>query len=144
MDRKHFLRTIGGAALVPFVPQSVKSVAVAAGACQVSPSVPEGPFYFDTKLIRQDIAEGRPGIPIEYRITVVDANCQPLANAAVDIWQCDAAGVYSGYAGQATGANTTGTTFLRGIQMTNAQGLARLTAIYPGWYPLRITHLHVK
>ncbi|MGZ5094856.1 MAG: dioxygenase family protein [Burkholderiales bacterium] len=150
MDRKHFLRTIGGVALVPFVPQSftaprdVAAATAPAGACQFSPSVPEGPFYFDTKLVRQEIAEGRPGIPIEYRLTVVNASCQPVTNAAIDIWQCDSDGVYSGYAGQATGANTTGTTFLRGIQPTNAQGLTRFTAIYPGWYPRRLTHLHVK
>jgi protocatechuate 3,4-dioxygenase beta subunit len=150
MDRKHFLRTIGGAVLVPFVPQSITAPGAASAAaepaasCQFSPSVPEGPFYFDTKLVRQEIAEGRPGIPIEYRLMVVNANCQPVPNAAVDIWQCDSDGVYSGYAGQATGANTSGMTFLRGIQLTNAQGLARFTAIYPGWYPRRVTHLHVK
>ena len=91
-----------------------------------------------------NIAEDRPGIPIDYRLAVVNANCQPVANAAVDIWQCDSEGVYSGYAGQATGANTTGMIFLRGIQSTDAQGLAKFTAIYPGWYPRRLTHLHVK
>lgn len=150
MNRKQFLRSIGGAALMPLVskslvaPSEAQAAAPAAAACQFSPSVPEGPFYFYTKLVRQEIAEGRPGIPIEYRLTVVNAQCQPVANAVVDIWQCDSDGVYSGYAGQATGANTTGATFLRGIQMTDAKGLARFTAIYPGWYPRRLTHLHVK
>lgn len=145
MDRKRFLRTIGGAALVPFIPQSpMRAHAAASGACQVSPSVPEGPFYFDTKLLRHDITEGRPGIPMEYRIAVVDASCKPIANAAVDIWQCDADGVYSGYGGQATGADTRGTTFLRGIQPADGEGVARFIAIYPGWYPRRVTHLHVK
>jgi protocatechuate 3,4-dioxygenase beta subunit len=144
MDRKRFLRTIAGAALVPFTPHSTRAVAAAAGACQAAPSVPEGPFYFDPKLIREDIGEGRPGAPMEYRLKVVDASCRPIKNAAVDIWQCDSDGVYSGYADQATGANTTGLTFLRGIQRTNAEGLARFSAIYPGWYPRRVTHLHVK
>jgi len=146
MDRKQFLRTIGGAALVPWMPPSLAAprVPVAAAACQFAPSVPEGPFYFDAKLVRTEIAEGRPGIPIEYRLSVVDAQCKPMANALVDIWQCDRDGVYSGYPGQATGANTTGMTFLRGVQATDAQGLARFTAIYPGWYPRRLTHLHVK
>jgi protocatechuate 3,4-dioxygenase beta subunit len=150
MDRKQFLRTIGGAALAPLVPaslvvrQAAAAVAPPAASCQFSPSVPEGPFYFDAKLVRQDIAEGRPGIPLEYRLSVVDAGCRPVANARVDIWQCDNDGVYSGYAGQATGASTVGMTFLRGVQTTDAQGLARFTAIYPGWYPRRLTHLHVK
>jgi protocatechuate 3,4-dioxygenase beta subunit len=150
MDRKQFLRTLGGSVLVPLIPASLSGSRVVAAAtptvasCQFSPSVPEGPFYFNTKLVRQDIAEGRPGIRIEYRLTVVDATCQPVPNAAVDIWQCDSDGVYSGYPDQATGANTTGMTFLRGMQLTNPQGLARFTAIYPGWYPRRVTHLHVK
>jgi protocatechuate 3,4-dioxygenase beta subunit len=150
MDRKQFLHTIAGAALAPLVPKSLAAPRVAAAAthavaaCQFSPSVPEGPFYFDAKLVRKEIAEGRPGIPIEYRLTVVNAECQPVANAVVDIWQCDSDGVYSGYPGQITGANTTGMTFLRGVQSTDAQGLARFTAIYPGWYPRRLTHLHVK
>ncbi len=146
MDRKHFLRTIGGAALVPFVPRpaGAETADHAAGACRLSASVPEGPFYFDSKLVRREIAEGRPGIPIEYRLTVVGADCQPIANAAVDVWQCDSDGVYSGYPEQATGANTTGMTFLRGIQPTDARGFVRFTAIYPGWYPQRVTHLHVK
>ena len=150
MDRKQFIRAVGGAALVPFVPQLLAAPRViaaatsAAGACQFSPSVPEGPFYLDAKLVRREIAEGRPGIPIEYRLGVVDAQCRPVVNALVDVWQCDRDGVYSGYPGQATGANTTGMTFLRGIQVTDAQGLARFTGIYPGWYPRRLTHLHVK
>jgi protocatechuate 3,4-dioxygenase beta subunit len=150
MDRKQFLHTIAGAALAPLIPKSLAAPGLAAAAtpavaaCQFSPSVPEGPFYFDAKLVRKEIAEGRPGIPIEYRLTVVNADCQPVANAVVDIWQCDRDGAYSGYAGQATGANTIGMTFLRGVQSTDAQGLVRFTAIYPGWYPRRLTHLHVK
>jgi len=144
MDRKQFLRTIGGAALFPLVPPSFAASRVAAAACQFSSSVPEGPFYFDSKLVRKEIAEGRPGIPIEYRLSVVDAECKPVANAIVDIWQCDKDGVYSGYSGQATGEATVGMTFLRGVQATDAQGLAQFTAIYPGWYPRRVTHLHVK
>jgi protocatechuate 3,4-dioxygenase beta subunit len=149
MDRKQFLRAIGGVALAPMVPASpfVQRAAAAAPAeatCRFSPSVPEGPFYFDTKLVRVNIAEDRQGLPIEYRLTVVNANCKPVANALVDVWQCDSSGVYSGYGGQATGASTVGMTFLRGMQATDARGLARFTAIYPGWYPRRLTHLHVK
>ena len=148
MDRKKFLQAMGGAALAPFVATPFAGThahaAARAAKCQFSPSVPEGPFYLDTKLARQNIAEGRPGVPIEYLLSVVDAACQPVANAIVDIWQCDSDGVYSGYPGQATGANTVGMTFLRGTQATDAQGLARFTAIYPGWYPRRLTHLHVK
>jgi protocatechuate 3,4-dioxygenase beta subunit len=149
VDRKQFLLGVGGAALAPFVPASINIPRAAAAAsvaatCRFSPSVPEGPFYFDTKLLRQEITEGRPGIPIEYQLYVVDAGCKPVADAKVDIWQCDNVGVYSGYAGQATGASTVGMTFLRGVQPTDAEGSAKFIAIYPGWYPGRLTHLHVK
>src|SRR5258705_13626418 len=137
MDRKQFLRSIGGAALVPWMPRSLAAPSVAAAgtsaaaACQFSPSVPEGPFYFDAKLVRTEIAEGRPGIPIEYRLSVVDAQCKPIANAMVDIWQCDRDGVYSGYPGQVTGANKNGNTFLLGVQASDAMGLVPFTAIVP-------------
>jgi protocatechuate 3,4-dioxygenase beta subunit len=148
MERKQFLRTMGGAALVPLASSSMlassPSSAASPARCTFSPSVPEGPFYFDAKLVRQDIAEGRPGLPIEYRLSVVDAACKPVTNARIDVWQCDVDGVYSGYGGQATGASTVGMTFLRGIQPTDAQGHARFASVYPGWYPRRLTHLHIK
>lgn len=149
MNRKAFLRTLGGAALLPAVSQSLlasrtAAAAPAAASCQFSPSLPDGPFYFDPELFRADITESRPGVPIEYRLSVVDSACRPIAKAVVDIWQCDAIGVYSGYPGQITGADTKGMKFLRGMQRTDDQGLARFTAIYPGWYPRRVPHLHVK
>jgi protocatechuate 3,4-dioxygenase beta subunit len=70
--------------------------------------------------------------------------CGPLAGVAVDIWQCDAAGVYSGYPNQLGGLDTTGQTFLRGTQVTGADGRAEFVTIYPGWYPGRTTHIHFK
>jgi protocatechuate 3,4-dioxygenase beta subunit len=150
MNRKEFLRTLGGAAMLPVVPRSLlasgaaEAATPAAASCQFSPTLPDGPFYFDAKLFRVDITENRPGVPIEYRLGVVDASCQPVANAIVDVWQCDAVGVYSGYDGQITGASTKGMNFLRGMQKTDAKGLTRFTAIYPGWYPRRVPHVHVK
>src|SRR5438876_504308 len=73
------------------------------------------------------------------RATVLDAStCRPIKGAAVDIWHCDAGGSYSGV-GQVTGR-----TFLRGIQRTNAAGVATFQTIYPGWYPGRTVHIHVK
>ena len=117
MNRKNFLSLVSGAALAPLVPASIfaRKAAAAdtapapAAMCQFAPSVPEGPFYFDPKLVRRDITEGRPGIPLEYRLAVVDAQCRAVANARIDIWQCDSEGAYSGYDGQSTGANTAGT-----------------------------------
>jgi len=150
MNRKEFLRTLGGAAMLPVIPQAIVSsgsaqaAAPAAASCQFSPTLPDGPFYFDPRLFRADITDGKAGFPIEYRLGVVNASCQPVTNAVVDIWQSDADGVYSGYDGQITGANTKGQTFLRGMQKTDAKGMTKFTAIYPGWYPRRVPHLHVK
>ncbi|GAA2162974.1 intradiol ring-cleavage dioxygenase [Actinomadura napierensis] len=69
-------------------------------ACVLSPETTEGPYYLDYEMVRRDITEERPGVPLILRVTVVDnATCRPLPRAAVDIWHCDAGGVYSGYEG---------------------------------------------
>ncbi|WP_329219211.1 intradiol ring-cleavage dioxygenase [Streptomyces sp. NBC_01485] len=58
----------------------------------------EGPYYIDADKIRQDITEDREGIPLLLDLKVIDSEtCKPIRNAAVDIWHCDAVGVYSGY-----------------------------------------------
>jgi protocatechuate 3,4-dioxygenase beta subunit len=74
------------------------------------------------------------------RATGVDATtCRPVKNAAVDIWHADAAGVYSGF-----GSGASSRTFMRGIQRTDARGLAEFRTVYPGWYEGRTVHIHVK
>lgn len=73
---------------------------------------------------------------------ISDAGCIPLPNATIDVWHCDAAGVYSDVSDP--GFNTIGRKFLRGYQVTDADGLARFTTIYPGWYPGRTVHIHFK
>ena len=67
------------------------------------------------------------------------STCKPIKGAAVDIWHCDALGVYSGVQQQ----NTVGKTFMRGIQRTNAYGIATFQTVYPGWYMGRAVHIHV-
>ena len=115
------------------------------GSCELYPRETAGPFYFDAALVRRDITEGKPGVPMALAITVLRADgCTPVEGALVDVWHNDAAGVYSGYPNQRGGLNTTGQTFLRGIQPTNAEGLATFDTIYPGWYPGRTTHVHFK
>jgi len=105
-----------------------------------TPHVNEGPYYYDSKMNRSDITDGKMGVPITYRFTLLDANCKPISGAVVDIWQCDKDGIYSAYASQGTG----GQIFLRGFQYTDAHGEATFTAIFPGWYSGRLTHLHGK
>ncbi len=80
-------------------------------------------------------------MPLALGLTVVDANtCEPVRDAAVDIWHCDALGVYSGQPSE----GSEGETYLRGIQLTDGNGLAEFATIYPGQYPGRTTHIHVK
>ena len=117
--------------------------AVAAGlvACVLSPEMTAGPFGLDGDKLRRDVREGRPGVPLTLRTTVIDVStCKPIRGAAVDIWHCDAGGAYSGFSEE----GTAGRTFLRGIQKTDANGLALFKTIYPGWYPGRAVHIHVR
>jgi protocatechuate 3,4-dioxygenase beta subunit len=115
---------------------------VASGAisCVLTPELTEGPYYVPGEKLRRDITEGKPGTPLLLRLTVLDAStCRAVAGAAVDVWHCDAQGVYSGAI-----ARNRGTNFLRGVQRTDAKGLATFQTIYPGWYPGRAVHIHVK
>lgn len=111
--------------------------------CMVMPETTEGPYYFDPNLLRTDVTEGRPGAALKMAFQVVDSACTPIAGARVDIWHCDAAGNYSGYA-QNAGGSTAGDTFLRGTQLSDAGGVVTFETIYPGWYPGRTTHIHYK
>jgi protocatechuate 3,4-dioxygenase beta subunit len=106
--------------------------------CVLAPEQTEGPFYLDDARNRRNITEGRPGVPLTTRLTVVDvSSCRAIRGAAVDVWHCDAAGAYSGTGTEADER------FLRGIQRTDEQGLAVFRTIYPGWYPGRTVHIHV-
>jgi protocatechuate 3,4-dioxygenase beta subunit len=114
---------------------------IAGDTCPLTPSQTEGPFYFDSKLLRSDIKEGRPGVPLLLRVQVVGAeDCTAFANARVDVWHCDSAGIYSGYDSE----RSAGQTFLRGTQRADAQGVVSFATIYPGWYEGRATHIHCK
>ena len=117
--------------------------AVSAGlvSCVLTPEMTEGPFFLEGDKVRRDVREGRPGVPLLLRATVLDvSSCNPITGAAVDIWHCDAGGTYSGFAQE----GTEGRTFMRGIQRTGANGLARFTTVYPGWYEGRTVHIHVR
>jgi protocatechuate 3,4-dioxygenase beta subunit len=116
--------------------------AVASGAvsCVLTPEQTEGPYYIPNEALRRNITEGRPGTALLLRAFVVNAStCKPIRGAAVDVWHADASGVYSGF-GQGAGNRT----FMRGIQRTNAKGLALFRTVYPGWYAGRTVHIHVK
>jgi protocatechuate 3,4-dioxygenase beta subunit len=115
--------------------------------CTLTPASVPGPFYFDPRLVRSDITEGHPGVPLRMRFVVMEAaNCAPLPGARVDVWQTRADGYYSGYPGQGDARNvdTSGGTFMRGTQLADARGEAIFRSVYPGWYPGRTVHVHFK
>ncbi|KAB1075645.1 intradiol ring-cleavage dioxygenase [Methylobacterium planeticum] len=150
-SRRALLATLGGSlgALLPSPGRAAPAAIAPAeeGACRLTPQAIEGPFYHDPKLIRADIAEGRVGVPLRLRLRLIEAGpCTPVPGARVDVWHCDARGLYSGYPGQgdSRSIDTRGETFLRGSQVTDAAGFVTFETIYPGWYAGRATHIHVK
>ena len=115
--------------------------------CVLVPEMTEGPYYLDLDLDRSDITEDRVGAPLALTIVVatVDA-CTPIQDAAVDLWHCDAEGIYSGFVAASTGGGggTDDSIFLRGTQLTDASGQATFQTLYPGWYRGRTVHMHMK
>lgn len=109
--------------------------------CVLTPEQEEGPFYIDLARVRRNLVEDRTGVPLALALTVVDAQtCSPIRDAAVDIWHCDALGTYSGEPSE----GSEGSSYLRGVQLTDGNGLAEFETIYPGQYPGRTTHIHLK
>jgi len=154
--RTQVTTTGGGEATVEPKTDTARGVAALfddAGACAVTPESTEGPYYFDVDAIRSDITEDREGTPLRVALRVRDAaTCEPIENAVVDIWHCDALGLYSGFESASTGGPagppgsgpTDERTYLRGAQGTNGDGIVQFRTIYPGWYPGRTVHIHVK
>ena len=116
-------------------------------ACLLTPQSEEGPYYRAPRLERSDITEGKPGVPLALRLRVIEAaSCTAIAGARVDIWHCDARGLYSAFPGQGDSRNIdqSSTTFLRGTQLAGTSGWTEFKTIYPGWYDGRATHIHFK
>lgn len=128
------------------------SAAVVLPSCVVRPALTEGPYFVDEKLNRSDIRSdpstnaAKPGVTLALTFLVSKVSgtsCAALANATVDVWHCDALGVYSDATDPSFGS-TKGTKFLRGYQATDANGTAKFTTIWPGWYQGRAVHIHFK
>jgi protocatechuate 3,4-dioxygenase beta subunit len=155
LTRRRVLGWAGGLGLALFVPgctdddaseQSAAGTTTAptttAGTtspdCVLTPELTEGPYYLDLDLMRRDITEGRPGLAYDLAVKVVDAeSCEPIEGSIVDVWHCDAEGVYSGVQGDDG-------TFLRGVQVADGTGTATFRTIFPGWYQGRAVHIHLK
>ena len=147
-----FLGTTGAAWLMA---GSLNPKLVVAGtvvpSCVVRPEQTEGPYFVDERLNRSDIrsdpTDGRVKSGTQLALTLQVSrlgagDCHPLPGAQVDIWHCDALGVYSDV--RDPGFNTIGQKFLRGYQVTDGRGEARFVTLYPGWYAGRTVHIHFK
>lgn len=128
---------------------AAKSRPRVAGSCTLIPQETEGPYPLrailsNSSIVRGDVTEGRPGVPLTLQIKLqnINDNCLPISNAAVYIWHCDKDGVYSGYS--QPGVNTVGQTFMRGVQVSDADGAVNFATIFPGWYIGRLTHIHFQ
>lgn len=126
-----------------------QSAVSAALDCRVRPELTIGPHFVDDQLNRSDIRYDpleenvSKGTPLILNMSVFDASgrrCAPLEGARVDVWHCDALGIYSDMLER--GFNTRGQKFLRGYQITDADGRVQFQTIYPGWYSGRAVHIH--
>ena len=155
LSRREAVAFLGATGAVWLMTGSLSPKRAVAGtlgpSCVVRPEQTGGPYFVDERLNRSDIRSDptdgrvRPGTPLTLTLLVSRlgaGDCQPLPGAQVDIWHCDALGVYSDV--QDPGFNTIGQKFLRGYQNTDARGEARFVTVYPGWYPGRTVHIHFK
>ncbi|MPY63429.1 intradiol ring-cleavage dioxygenase [Streptomyces spongiae] len=149
---------------------SAGSASAAEECYKLTSETTEGPYYIDADKLRRDVTEDREGIPLALRIKVIDSEtCRPIRNAAVDIWHCDAVGVYSGYEDMGNGGGgpaptgppptagpsgpppggghqepTDDTRYLRGTWRTDRHGFVTFKTVFPGWYRGRCVHIHAK
>lgn len=115
------------------------------GTCQVFPESTAGPFPLEEQLDRLDLTEGYAGHPLRLGLRVLDATCAPVGGAVVEVWHTDATGDYSAFADGGGGKDEAdGTTFCRGTRTADADGIAEFQTIYPGWYPGRAVHIHLR
>ncbi|MCB0711966.1 MAG: hypothetical protein KDD67_06520 [Ignavibacteriae bacterium] len=150
MDRKNFLKSVGLAGLGLTLPVSkvFSKTETETSDCVLIPSETAGPFPLDltenSTFFRQDVREGKAGVQLNVRLRIMGVdNCQPMQNVRVNIWHCDKDGLYSGYDNNMNSGQA-GLTYLRGYQITDANGEVEFVTIFPGWYNGRICHIHFQ
>lgn len=162
--RKSIIRKMGSANFDTSL--LTKAPGIGDNICVATPELTEGPFFFPAPD-RKNITEGKEGVPMNLSLQIVNyPECIPISNAVVEIWHCDAEGIYSGYPEEIShdvwkGAlflvrnrdktypelhvkPTTETRFLRGSQVSNEDGMVTFETIFPGWYDGRVPHIHAK
>lgn len=106
----------------------------------LTPETVVGPYFVEGEYIRSDVTEDQAGVPVHLDMQFIDIEtCQPIPDMLVDIWHSNATGVYSGVQGGG-GLNST---FMRGVQVTDKEGVTKFDTIYPGHYMGRTIHIHV-
>lgn len=167
LDRRRLL-TLGGAGVAAVIGGRAAfaggpvPAAEAGAACALTSESIEGPYYLDYLLMRRNVVEDRRGVRLALTLRVIDSvTCRPLRGARVEIWHCDALGVYSGYTATGSGLPPSGPppggggggghatptddlTCLRGIQVSDHNGYVTFATIVPGWYAGRTVHIHTK
>lgn len=142
------------AGLVGLAGRAEGQQAVAKSGLVATPDMTEGPFFVDRKLNRADLRVGTSreavvkgaALALEVKVyALTGGEWKPVKGAYVDLWQCDAHGVYSGMASNPIQReDTEGQDWLRGYQTTDGSGAAKFLSIYPGCYQGRTTHIHFK
>ena len=126
--------------------------------CFLWPEQTEGPYHRAAPRERTDISEDRPGVPLLLGLRLLAAEAAtPLSGVLVEVWQADHEGRYSGFQpfhvqpGEVvTSASVPHDivapeeTFLRGAQRTDERGMCAFRTVYPGWYPSRTAHIHLR
>ncbi|RWS01585.1 intradiol dioxygenase-like protein [Dinothrombium tinctorium] len=125
-------------------------------ACVLAPESMEGPYFIHEDLVRSNITDGKPGVPLTLDIVITAADvCLPISGAKVYVWHCDNRGYYSGftqYSPDKKAPDDRGLEvyigdekrFFRGVQTTDEHGKVRYQTIYPGYYYGRAVHIHVE
>lgn len=157
VSRREMLKLMGAAGIATAAsgsgPRPTPPRAIDRLSCVVVPEQTEGPYFVDEVLERRDIrvdpSDGArsEGVPLTLRLGVhrVDGEaCAPVTGAKVDIWQCDALGVYSDVEDTEGQFDSRGKKFLRGYQLTGREGVAEFVTVYPGFYTGRSPHIHFK
>jgi protocatechuate 3,4-dioxygenase beta subunit len=149
-NRRQILKSLGGAAVFAGMGSGLgKRLLGQTCSITTSPALTEGPYFVDEILNRSDLTidptdnSVQPGMPLSLTINLkqlVNCGLIPLTGVYVDVWHCNATGIYSDQGAQ----NSTGKKFLRGYQATDRNGAVNFQTVYPGWYTGRAVHIHAK
>jgi protocatechuate 3,4-dioxygenase beta subunit len=158
MDRRKFMAGAGGVILTSQAPAALGEIIspIPDYSCRTTERLTQGPYLTPDSPQRSDIREGVLGIPLKLKLTVInDIWCTPITECVVDVWHCDALGLYSDVENIVFDSNTLAITddqpidmrdkkYLRGHQVTDEKGQVEFLTVFPGWYLPRLAHIHVR